>query len=313
MTVRTAGTAAAPAVALSRPGTPPATARRRSASAPLWRGVRRLPAALGMVLVAVLFGFPLLWMALSAFKTTASVVADAYPLTWRSVLPSDPTLGNLSRLFGELGFGRTMWNTAVASAGQILGSLVVCTLAGYAFARIRFRFREPLFALCMVGAFIPIEATVVPLYEVVRDLGLLSTYPVLFLPFVCNPFGVFLMRQGFRDIPEELFEAAAVDGAGVGTLFWRIALPNVRPTLASLALIQFIWSWSNYFWPLVAMQDPKRQVAQVAMAALQTNANNQPMYGEMFAAATVITIPLVLLSISLQRYYVRGMLTAGLK
>ncbi|WP_432826260.1 carbohydrate ABC transporter permease [Dactylosporangium sp. CA-092794] len=291
----------------------PTAARRRSRSRALARAVRRLPAAAGMVLLAVLFGFPLLWMMLSAFKTTASVVTDAYPLTWRSVVPSSPTLSNFGRLFGDLGFGRTLWNTAVASAGQIAGSLVVCTLAGYAFARIRFRFRTALFALCMAGAFVPIEATVVPLYSVTKDLGLLSTYPVLFLPFICNPFGVFLMRQSFRDIPDELFDAAAVDGASGARTFWRVALPNVRPALATLALIQFIWSWSNYFWPLVSMQDPKRQVAQVAMAALQTDANNQPMYGEMFAAATVITVPLVLLSIGLQRYYVRGMLTAGLK
>jgi ABC-type glycerol-3-phosphate transport system permease component len=279
----------------------------------LSRVVRRLPAAAGMVLLAMLFGFPLLWMALSAFKTTASIVGDAYPLTWRSVVPQDPTTANFGRLFGDLGFGRTLWNTVIASAGQILGSLVVCTLAGYAFARIRFRFRTALFALCMVGAFIPIEATVVPLYLVVKNLGLLSTYPVLFLPFICNPFGVFLMRQAFRDIPDELFDAAAVDGANGRTMFWRVALPNVRPALATLALVQFIWSWSNYFWPLISMQEPKRQVAQVAMAALQTDANNQPMYGEMFAAATVITIPVVLLSLALQRYYVRGMLVAGMK
>jgi ABC-type glycerol-3-phosphate transport system permease component len=295
------------------PAVPVPAVRRRPLSGSLLRRGRRMLAGLGMVLLAVLFGFPLLWMVLSAFKTTSSIVGDAYPLTWRSVVPSHPTVSNFGRLFHELGFGRTLWNTLIASAGQILGSLVVCTLAGYAFARIPFRFRTVLFALCMMGAFIPIEATVVPLYRVVKDLGLLSTYPVLFLPFVCNPFGVFLMRQSFRDLPDELFDAAAVDGASGRTVFWRIALPSVRPALATLALIQFIWSWSNYFWPLVAMQDPKRQVAQVAMAALQTNANNQPMYGEMFGAATVVTIPLVFLSVALQRYYVRGMLTAGLK
>ena len=113
---------------------------------------RRLPAAAGMVLLAILFGFPLLWMVLSAFKTTGSIVGDAYPLSWRSVLPSHPTVANFGRLFGTLGFGRSLWNTLIASAGQIAGSLVVCTLAGYAFARVRFRFRGVLFALCMVGA-----------------------------------------------------------------------------------------------------------------------------------------------------------------
>jgi ABC-type glycerol-3-phosphate transport system permease component len=266
-----------------------------------------------MLSLAALFGFPLIWMALSAFKSTHSIVADAYPLSWRSFLPGQITMANFTSLFGSLGFGRTLVNTAIASLGQIAGSLVVCTLAGYAFARIRFRFRGVLFGLCMLGAFIPIEATVVPLYNVVKDLGLLSTYAVLYLPFVCNPFGIFLMRQSFRDIPDEIFDAASVDGAGTLAQFVRVALPNVRPALATLVLIQFIWSWSNYFWPLIAMQDPAKQVAQVAMASLQTSANNQPMYGQMFAAATVITVPLIVLSIGLQRYYVRGMLSAGLK
>jgi ABC-type glycerol-3-phosphate transport system permease component len=275
--------------------------------------MRRSLAGFGMVVLALLFGFPLLWMAFSAFKTTHSVVTDAYPLSWRSFLPAHPTAANFGNLFTRLGFGRTLTNTAIASAGQIAGSVLVCTLAGYAFARITFPFRQVLFGLAMFGAFIPIEATVVPLYNVVMSLGLLSTYPVLFLPFVANPFGIFLMRQAFRDIPDDVFDAARLDGAGTRAMFRRIGLPNVGPALATLVLIQFIWSWSNYFWPLIAMQDPHRQVAQVAMAALQTDANNQPMYGEMFAAATIVTVPLVLLSISLQRYYVRGMLSTGLK
>jgi multiple sugar transport system permease protein len=286
--------------AVSAPPAAPAPRRRR-------RRRGGVAAGAGLVLLAVVFGFPWLWMALSAFKTTQSIVADAYPLSWRSFVPAAPTLGNLQRLFGDFGFGPTLVNTAIASAGQVLGSLLVCTLAGYAFARIRFRFRSALFGLCLVGAFIPIEAEVVPLYRVVEQLGLVSTYPVLFLPFVFNPFGVFLMRQSFRDIPDDLFEAAALDGAGPVGIFRRIALPNVRPALATLALVQFIWSWSNYFWPLVAMQDPGKQVAQVAMAALATSANYQPRYGEMFAAATVVTVPLIGLAIVLQRAYVRGM------
>lgn len=277
------------------------------------RAARHVLPAAGAVILVLVFGFPLLWMVLSSFKTTGRIVSDAYPFTWRSIAPAAPTMRNYTSLFTSFGFGRTLLNTLLASIGQVGGSVVVCTLAGYAFARSRMRFRGVLFGLCMVGAFIPVEATVVPLYRVVKELGLLSSYPVLFLPFICNPFGVYLMRQAFRDLPHELFDAAAIDGARGRAIFWRIALPNVRPALASLALIQFIWSWSNYFWPLVAMQDPSKQVAQVVMAALQTSANSQPMYGQMFAAASVVTVPLVVLTISLQRYYVRGMLTVGIK
>jgi ABC-type glycerol-3-phosphate transport system permease component len=274
---------------------------------------RRFRGTLVVAVVVLLIGFPLFWMTMSAFKSTSDIVRDSYPLSWHTFVPASPTLGNFGHLFGELGFGRNLMNTVIASAGQIIGAMAVSTLAGYGFARLRSRLGTVIFAVCMLGAFIPVEAVIVPLYKTVQSLGLLSTYPVLFLPFVANPFGIFLMRQSFRDIPEELYDAAAVDGAGPGRTFLRVAVPNVKPALATLALIQFIWSWSNYFWPLVANQDPNKQVAQVAMASLQTAANYQPMYGEMFAAATVITVPVVALSIVMQRYYIQGLLSSGLK
>ncbi|WP_427892885.1 carbohydrate ABC transporter permease [Kribbella sp. GL6] len=274
---------------------------------------RRFRGTLVVAVVVLLIGFPLLWMTLSAFKSTGDIVKDSYPLSWRTFVPAPFTLHNFANLFGSLGFGRNLLNTVIASAGQILGAMVVSTLAGYGFARVRSRLGTAVFGLCMLGAFIPVEAVIVPLYKTVQGLGLLSTYPVLFLPFVANPFGIFLMRQSFRDIPEELYDAAAVDGAGPARTFLRLAVPNVKPALATLALVQFIWSWSNYFWPLVANQDPNKQVAQVAMASLQTAANYQPMYGEMFAAATVITVPVVALSVVMQRYYIQGLLSSGLK
>ncbi len=130
----------------------------------------------------------------------------------------------------------------------------------------------------------------VPLYEVVRGMGLVSTYPALFLPFACSPFGIFLMRQAFQSIPVELDDAARVDGASTLKIFWRIALPNVRPALATLVLIQFIWSWNAYLWPLVIIQDPNMQIAQVAISGFKS-VPNFPLDGPLFAGVTVVTIP----------------------
>jgi ABC-type glycerol-3-phosphate transport system permease component len=152
----------------------------------------------------------------------------------------------------------------------------------------------------------------VPLYKVVQYLGLTSTYEALFLPFACSPFGIYLMRQSFKEIPIELEEAARIDGAGPVTIFRRVALPNVKPAIATLVLIQFIWSWNAYLWPLVIMQVPERQIAQVAIGALKSSPNF-PMDGPLFSAATTVTIPLLILSIALQRYYVRGLVTSGLR
>jgi ABC-type glycerol-3-phosphate transport system permease component len=264
------------------------------------------------LVIGFLFLFPILWAALMSFKSTPAIIAERFPLGWKSVIPSAPTDQNYVMLFTSLGFGRSLVNTLIASVGQVVVSVVVSTLAGYAFARLRFPGRDVLFALILSTAFVPLETILVPLYNVVRGLGLTSTYPALFLPFVANPFGIYLMRQSFAEIPIELDDAAHIDGANRWRVFWRIALPNVKPALATLVLIQFIWSWNNYLWPLVIMQNPRMQIAQVSLAALKS-IPNFPMDGPLFAGATVLTVPLVALAILLQRYYVRGLMSSGIR
>jgi ABC-type glycerol-3-phosphate transport system permease component len=265
-----------------------------------------------LLVVGAVFAFPILWAALSTFKSTDDIITGTYPLSWSSFVPLQPTLENYFYLFNELNFQRNLFNTLIAAAGQVGIAVVASSLAGYAFARLKFPFRDVLFGMLLLTAFVPVEAIIVPLYRIMQWLGLVSTYPALFLPFACNPFGIFLMRQAFRDIPIEMEEAARLDGASPLRIFLSIALPNVRPTLATLVLIQFIWSWNNYLWPLVVMQDPHKQIAQVAIANLKSIPNS-PMDGPLFAAATAVTIPLVILSIVLQRYYVRGLVTSGMK
>ncbi|MDB5588885.1 MAG: lacG 1 [Devosia sp.] len=268
--------------------------------------------AMGLLLVAVFFAFPIVWSALSSLKSTDDIVKFRYPLTWWTFFPPFPTLENYYALFFQLNFQRALLNTVIASAGQVIIAVVTSTLAGYAFARLRFPLRNALFGLLLVTAFIPLEVILVPLYEVVKGMGLVSTYPALFLPFACSPFGIYLMRQAFQSIPVELDDAARVDGASTLKIFWRIALPNVKPALATLVLIQFIWSWNAYLWPLVIIQDPSMQIAQVAIAGYKS-VPNFPLDGPLFAGVTVVTIPLVAIAIILQRYYVRGLMSSGIR
>lgn len=264
------------------------------------------------LVVAVIYAFPIVWAALSSFKSTADVLALRYPLTWKTFVPERWTLENYVMLFTSFNFQRSLYNTAVASCGQVVLAVITSTLAGYAFARLRFPGRDTLFGVLLLTSFIPLEVILVPLYNVVSGLRLASTYPGLFLPFSCSPFGIYLMRQSFRSIPTALDDAARVDGASTWKIFWRIALPNVKPALATLVLIQFIWSWNNYLWPLVIMQKPEMQIAQVALTGLN-DSQNYPLDGPLFAAVSVVTLPLVLLAITLQRYYVRGLMTAGIR
>jgi multiple sugar transport system permease protein len=271
-----------------------------------WVGIASL------VLVGGVFVFPILWAALLSLKSTHALITQQVPLTWGSIIPLHPTFENYRMLFGELGFQRNLLNSLIAGAGQVTLAVVTSSLAGYAFARLKFRGRDALFALLLLTAFIPVESIIVPLYQIVQGLGLVSTYTALCLPFAGSPFGIYLMRQSFREIPIELEEAARIDGAGPLRIFFGIALPNVLPSLATLILIQFIWSWNAYIWPLVIIQEPSRQIAQVAIAALKS-VPNAPMDGPLFAAATAATLPLVALATALQRYYVRGLVSSGLK
>ncbi|MCP8937424.1 carbohydrate ABC transporter permease [Alsobacter sp. SYSU M60028] len=267
---------------------------------------------ISLSLIAFAFAFPIAWAALTSLKSTSSVIATRYPLTVWSFFPPHPTLENYVFLFNELKLGRHLLNTAIASSGQVLLVVITSTLAGYAFARLRFPGREGLFALTLLTAFIPLEVILVPLYQVVSGMGLTSTYAALFLPFAAQPFGIYLMRQSFRQIPPELDDAARVDGAGTWRIFWRIAMPNVRPALATLVLIQFIWSWNAYLWPLVIMQDPDKQIVQVMLAGLK-GSPNYSLDGPLFAGLTFVTVPLVVMAILLQRYYVRGLMTSGIR
>jgi ABC-type glycerol-3-phosphate transport system permease component len=272
----------------------------------------RLVSVVLLILLGVIFAFPILWAALNSLKSTNDIITGTYPLSLSSFVPLKPTIENYLYVFGELQFQHNLLNTLIAAAGQVGIAVVASSLAGYAFARLKFAGRDLLFGLLLLTAFIPVEAIIVPLYRIMQTLGLVSTYPALFLPFACNPFGIYLMRQAFRDIPTEMDEAARIDGAGPLRVFFSIALPNVKPTLATLVLIQFIWSWNAYLWPLIVMQDPNKQIAQVAIANLKSIPNS-PMDGPLFAAATAVTLPLVVLSILLQRYYVRGLVTSGMK
>lgn len=190
--------------------------------------------------------------------------------------------------------------------------MTTSTVAAFAFARLKFRGNNALFLLCLACAFVPIEAIFLPEFRLVSALGLNNTYAGAILPFMFSPFAIFLMRQSFRELPTEMFEAATLDGLGVWRMLVRVAIPNVRAPLVTVTLVQFIWAWNAYIWPLLVLQDPKKQTAQVAAATFQSIPNH-PMNGELMAALTSATIPLVVLAIILQKYYVRGLVMSGNK
>ena len=275
-------------------------------------GLRVVAASTILGVIVVVFLLPYAWIVASSFKPQAMIFRDLNPVSWRSFVPVNPTLVNVTHLFTERGVGRALVNSAIISACQVTGTLTLCSLAAYGLTRIRFRGSNIVFVLILMTFLLPIESLMVPLYQVVAHVGLQDTLVAAFIPWIASPFGLFLLRQAFEELPRELDDAATIDGAGHFRIFWSIVLPNVRTALATLALVTFLFSWNSFLWPLVILQSPENQVIQLAIA--QSVAPGQlPNWGETFAGAMVATLPLILLFLFLQRFFVRGIAMTGVK
>lgn len=275
----------------------------------LRRGITVIAIILAIILC---FLAPYAWIVSSSFKNQLTLFADVTPLSWRAFFPVDGTVENYRTLFERTNVLKALFNTALVSGGQVLLTLLLCSMAAYALTRIRFPGAKLVFVLILLTFLLPIEAMMVPLYQVVSGLGLSNTLVGVMIPWVASPFGLFLLKQAFEELPVELEDAARIDGAGHVRIFVSIVLPNVKVPLLTLGLITFLFSWNSFLWPLVIVQDPSLQVIQVAIAQ-QGSPTQLPNWGETFAGATVATLPLIILFLLLQKYFTQGMATSGIK
>ena len=260
---------------------------------------------LGMGLAVWLF--PFLWMALGSFKTQAELLQFP-PTMW----PQTVTGANYARWFFDLGIGGYFANSVVIAGVTVLGNLVFCSMVGYALAKLQFWGKRLLFALVMVTLMVPGIVTFIPLFVLVSDMGLIGTYPGLILPFLTSPMGVFLMRQFIYSIPDELLEAARIDGAGELRIFARVVMPLCGPALATLGVLTFLSSWNNFLWPLVASQNQRMFTLPVALS-LNAIGQNGTDHGLFLAGSVLIIVPILLVFVALQRFVIQGIATTGLR
>ena len=260
---------------------------------------------LGLGLIVVTS--PFVWMALSSVKAEGEI--RRVPPTW---LPEAPTLDNFRELFDRLDFAQFFTNSLVVAIVVTLGNLVFCSMLGYALAKFEFAGRKVLFWLVLGTLMIPGMVTLVPLFVLVANIGLVNTYMGLILPFLAAPFGVFLMRQFFLAMPDELIDAARVDGAGEFRIFYKIVMPLAKPALAVLAILTFLGSWNSFLWPLVVATTEDKYTLPVALALYSTG-QNQTDYGLLLAGAVVVVVPILVLFLLLQRYFVQGVTMTGIK
>ncbi|WP_084469498.1 carbohydrate ABC transporter permease [Jiangella gansuensis] len=259
--------------------------------------------AVGVLVMAL----PFVWMLLSSVKPEAEV--RSVPPTW---LPETFTLENYRELFDRLRFPTYFFNSTLVAVVVTAGNLVFGSMLGYALAKLDFRGKRVVFGLVLGTLMVPGMVTFVPLFVLVSNMGLTNTFPGLFLPYLVGPFGVFLMRQYFLGLPDELIQAARVDGAGELRIFWSVMLPLTGPALATLGILTFLTSWNNFLWPLVVAQTEDMYTLPVALA-LYSVGQNATQYGLLLAGAVVVVVPVIALFLAVQRYFVQGIAMTGIK
>jgi multiple sugar transport system permease protein len=281
--------------------TRPARRRRRLEGRTRWW----LYIVLGLGLAAMIM--PFVWMILGAFKTDAEI--RQYPTDF---WPKEPTLDNFVTLFARLDFATFFFNSVVVAVFVTLGNIVFCSMVGYALAKLEFRGKKLLFALVLSTLMVPGVVTFVPLFVLTANLGLVNSYPGLILPFLITPLGVFLMRQFMLGLPDELIEAARIDGASEWRIFLRVIMPLCGPAIATLTILTFLASWNNFLWPLVVATTEDMYTLPVALA-LYSVGQNAARYGLMMAGAVVVVVPVLIVFVALQRYFVQGISLTGIK
>ena len=267
-------------------------------------------ALLTLALVFVIaFGFPLYFMVTGSFKGEEEILAT--PIHW---IPQNfQGFAQYQIAFEVQPIARFFLNSLFMASVDVVVTVFFSALAGYGFAKFNFRFKRLFFLFVLSTLTVPFQILVVPLYVQVRALGWANSYAGLIIPGIMNAFGVFMMRQFVFGIPDELLDAARIDGASEPRIFTQIVFPLLAPACASLAIIIFLFSWNNFLWPLVIIQKPELYTLPVGMQVFALPYNSRPIWAVAMAVSVMATLPVAVLVLFFQRYFVQGMVSSGLK
>jgi multiple sugar transport system permease protein len=259
-----------------------------------------------LIIGAVATSIPLLWMISASLMPRGE--ATAFP---PRIIPSRITFEHYGDLFTRLSLGRAFLNSMLVATIATLASLVFNSMAGYAFAKLRFRGRDRIFALLVAALAIPAQVAMLPLFLMLKSLGLVNTYLGVLIPYMATIYGVFLVRQFMLSIPDDLLAAARIDGASELRIYWNIVLPVARPVLATLAIFTFMSAWNDFMWPLIILSDDDRYTMPVAVANL---VGEHWLDLELMMASAVLTVvPVLTLFFVLQKQYIAGMMAGSVK
>lgn len=291
------------ATALATAPLDPAAAARRK---------RRMNILLHALLfcASVVMLYPLLWMLSASFRPEEEIFNST------SLWPSSFSLAAYLRGWHglDVSFGRFFWNSAVISVLTVLGNVMACSLAAFAFARLKFRGRGFWFAIMLGTLMVPYHVTLIPQYILFRNLGWVDTFLPLIVPkfLALDAYFIFLMVQFFRGIPRELDEAAMMDGCSAWRIYWKIMLPLSSPVLATAAIFSFLWTWDDFFGPLIYLNDMKNYTIQLGLRSFVDSSSNSD-WGGLFAMSTLSLVPVFFFFLFFQRLLIEGIATTGMK
>lgn len=277
--------------------------RRHLRSATVVKGVVLYPVFLA---VAVVILFPVVWMVYSSFKSNAAIFDNVF------ALPKSISFENYVRVVRTAGLGSWFKSSVFVTVISVAGLLVLSTMAAYAFAMMRFRGKTLLFLFFLVGLMVPPQALIISGYGWMSVLGILDTrWSLIFTYFGWTSFGVLVLRNFFESIPREIVESARIDGAGHLRVFWNIMLPLARPSVSTVAIFLFMWTWNDFLYPLVYLQSEEKYT--LPLGVMQLNGQYQPEWGLQMAGLTVATVIPLIVYYFLQKQFVRGILVGAVK
>jgi len=261
----------------------------------------------GLLIIWLLISvIPFVWMVSTSFKGPGEIFV--FPPRW---IPRNPTFDNYINLFQNMNFGRPFLNSVIVSLSTTFLSVLVATMAGYGFAKFHFKNKNLLFLFILGTIMVPGQITMIPVFLLLSQLNLLNTYLGLILPAIANAFNIFFMRQYIMGIPDELIEAAKMDGAHEGWIFFRIILPLARPAMAAITIFTFTGSWNNFLWPLILATDESMYTLPVAISVLQGQYSGE--IAMQMAGSVIVILPLIIVFLFTQQYFIKGITFTGMK
>lgn len=258
-----------------------------------------------LAILALSVMIPLFLLVFASLKPPAEIYGG---MPW----PENPTLANYIRVFDKVPFGIYLWNSVATTVIRVGGQLAIAFIAAYAFARYRFPGRGLVFALVLAAMMIPHQLVFLPLYLLIADLGWFDTWTALIVPNLAMPLAVFLLRQHLLGFPAELYDAAAMDGAGDFRTMWSVVLPNVTPVLTALTIVLFVDCWNEYFWPLIVTESPNAMTAQIGIRRFM-DAERGDEIGPLMAGVVMVSLPVLIAFLMFQRLIMQTFVSIGIK